>query len=211
MPKPADALIIANGPLPPRRRILPWIRTGTLIVCADGGANRARVRGITPDVILGDLDSLSPEGATASPKARLLRITDQAKTDLEKALDFVLQQGIRRAVVIGATGRRPDHELANFSLLARYHTRLELMFLDTWCRILIVDAQLSLSLRPGTIVSLLPLGPCAGVVTRGLAWPLRGEPLAPGVRESISNRVVASPVEIELTAGKLLVFIVDRV
>lgn len=205
-----SALIIGNGPLPPRRRILPLIASGTLIVCADGGANRARMRGLRPHVIVGDLDSLRPETAAAFPEARIIRIGDQESTDLEKAIDYVLKQGIGRAIVIGATGRRPDHELANLSILARYQGRLELSFLDAWSRIRIVDGEISLPLEIGTTVSLLPLGRCEGITTRGLEWPLNNASLEPGVRESISNRVISSPVLIRLRNGKLLLFIIDR-
>lgn len=210
MPPWNDALIIGNGPLPPRRRIQPLITTGTLIVCADGGANRALARGIRPHLIIGDLDSLRPETAAALPGVQLLRVRDQENTDLEKVLDHVLQLGIGRAVVIGATGGRPDHALANLSILARYHRRLELSFVDAWCRLRIIDGEISLPLAIGTTLSLLPLGRCTGITTRGLEWPLNDESLEPGVREGISNRVNASPVEIRLRSGLLLLFIIDR-
>lgn len=204
------ALVIANGPLPSRRRIAGWLDEETLIVCADGGANRALARGITPDLIIGDLDSLSPRTAAALAGVEKIRVEDQENTDLEKVLDYLLAHGIAGAVVIGATGRRPDHTLANFSILAKYHSRLDLLFVDSWCRMEIIDRTVRRNLALGTTLSLLPLGRCEGVITRGLAFPLVHEVLEAGVRESISNRVSSSPVEIGLTLGKLLFFIVDR-
>ncbi len=204
------ALIICNGPLPSRRRIAGWLDEETLIVCADGGANHALARGVTPHLIIGDLDSLTDRTAAVLSGVEKIRVTSQENTDLEKVLDYLLAHGITRAVVTGATGRRPDHTFANFSILARYHSRLDLLFVDTWCRMEIVDGTVRRDLAPGTTLSLLPLGRCEGVTTKGLAYPLDNAVLEPGVRESISNRVSASPVEVGLTLGKLLFFIVDR-
>jgi thiamine pyrophosphokinase len=205
-----NALIICNGPLPPRRRIAPLIAGDTLIICADGGANRALARGIIPHLIIGDLDSLTPRTAAALQQVQKIRVEDQNSTDLAKALEYLVQRGVGRAAVIGATGRRPDHELANFSILAKYHSRLEVTFVDAWCRMQIIDRTVQLPLKPGTTLSLMPLGKCEGITTRGLAWPLNNETLELGVREGNSNRVTASPVEISLMRGKLLLFIVDR-
>ncbi len=139
-----------------------------------------------------------------------MRVDDQNSTDLEKALDYALAQGIRRAVVIGATGRRPDHELANISILGKYQHLLALSFVDAWCRIEIIDAPVTLPLKIGTTLSLMPLGRCEGITTRGLRFPLNEEALELGVREGLSNMVAESPVHISLRRGKLLLFIVDR-
>lgn len=210
MPEWHKALIVCNSVLPPRRRIRRLIDAGTLIVCADGGADRARARGLTPHVIIGDMDSLTPETRAEFLQAALVHVADQNSTDLEKALDHVLALGIGRATVIGATGRRPDHELANLSILAKYHQRLDLHFVDAWCTIRVIDAAVTLDLLPGTTVSLLPLGRCEGITTRGLRYALADEALELGVREGNSNVVEAAPVEISVRQGRLLLFIVDH-
>ena len=57
----------------------------------------------------------------------------------------------------------------------------------------------------GQKLSLCPLdGPADGIETEGLRWPLRGESLVPGRRDGISNEVTASPVEIRVGSGDLL-------
>src|SRR5947207_109302 len=53
------ALIIANGPLPPKAIIHKLYASSNIVVCADGGANHARTLHIAPDVILGDMDSIT--------------------------------------------------------------------------------------------------------------------------------------------------------
>lgn len=53
------ALVICNGEVLSKKAMAPLLREKPFIVCADGGANKARKLGIRPDVIIGDLDSIS--------------------------------------------------------------------------------------------------------------------------------------------------------
>jgi thiamine pyrophosphokinase len=200
------ALIICNGPLPAKSVLQSLTADAALVICADGGANRALRRGLKPHVIIGDFDSLAPDTAAAFPGVQIIQVPDQYSTDLEKALDYALSQKVSSAVVVGATGRRPDHTVANFSILAKYHQRLDLMLVDSYCRIRLIDHDITLQLPMGMTISLMPLGLCQGITTTGLAYPLSDESLQPGVREGLSNRVVASPVRIQVRDGLLLLF-----
>jgi thiamine pyrophosphokinase len=59
--------------------------------------------------------------------------------------------------------------------------------------------------RVGELVSLFAVNrPAAGVVTEGLAYPLRGEVLAPGSSRGTSNVFAASEAIIRLEDGVLL-------
>ncbi len=204
------ALIICNGPLPGKLKLQKLAAQANKIICADGGANRALRRGLQPDVIIGDLDSVTPETRLAFDQVRWIHKVDQESTDLEKVLDWALSQGISSATVVGATGRRSDHTLANFSILAKYSGRMRLEFIDSHCRMRILEENTILDLKIGTTLSLLPLGRCEGITTEGLAYPLRDEALELGVREGLSNQVVFTPVRISLRRGKLLLFEVLR-
>jgi len=200
------ALIICNGPLPGKVRLHNLADKADLVLCADGGANRALHRGLQPEVIIGDLDSVTRETRLALSNVRWIRKPDQESTDLEKTLDWALSQGISSAIVVGATGRRSDHTLANFSILAKYSGRMRLEFIDSHCRMRILEKDTIFDLKIGTTLSLLPLGRCEGITTEGLAYPLREETLELGVREGLSNQVVSTPVRISLRCGKLLLF-----
>ncbi|NLP10541.1 thiamine diphosphokinase [bacterium] len=201
------ALIIANGELPDPKLWSDLLQHNPLLVAADGGAERLTAHGLTPHVVIGDLDSLSSADALRMSGARIIRVTDQETTDLEKALDFLLQAGTERVTVLAATGLRSDHTLANFSILLKYHRRMDIRFRDAFSEISVVEGERTLALVPGTLVSLIPMEPCIGVTTVGLQWNLRQESLAPGVRESISNRVVSSPVVIRIDRGRSLLFV----
>lgn len=204
------ALVICNGDVLPRKELLPLVWTTSLIVCADGGANKARKLGITPDLIIGDLDSITPSTRKFYSTVKTIRVTSQENTDLEKALDVLVGKGIRSAVIVGAMGGRPDHAYANFSIFKKYYKLLDLVFSDALCDIRIIEGKNILDLPVGSILSLMPFGRCDGITARGLEFPLVNDSLEMGVREGASNRVCASPVSIEIKKGCLLLFLVKH-
>lgn len=56
-----EAVILANGEYPSHPLPLQMLENAEFVVCCDGAANEYILRGHTPDVIIGDGDSLSPE------------------------------------------------------------------------------------------------------------------------------------------------------
>jgi len=114
-----DAVVLANGEYPASPLPLKILAEAPYVVCCDGGADEYIRRGHTPDVIIGDGDSLSDENRRKFGHI-LHRISDQETNDQTKAVMFLLSQGIKRIVLVGATGKREDHTLGNISLLMEY-------------------------------------------------------------------------------------------
>lgn len=105
------ALLLGSGEDVPRHP--PALNLAeTFIICADGGAVLARKWGVAPNLILGDLDSLDGETLTywqekGVPVQRVPAEKDE--TDLELAVDFALEQGVEKIILVGAWGSRVDH------------------------------------------------------------------------------------------------------
>ena len=102
-------IIFANGILTdPIAEAARWIRPGDFIVAADGGTRHALAAGITPDHVIGDLDSLSSElRATLEAAGTIVHAHPPAKdeTDLELALIWAATQShIAEIVVLGVLG-----------------------------------------------------------------------------------------------------------
>lgn len=114
-----DAVVLANGEYPASPLPLKILAEAPYVVCCDGGADEYIRRGHTPDVIIGDGDSLSDENRRKFGHI-LHRISDQETNDQTKAVNFLLAKGKRRIAIIGATGKREDHTLGNISLLIDY-------------------------------------------------------------------------------------------
>ncbi|NUN68702.1 MAG: thiamine diphosphokinase [Bacteroidetes bacterium] len=205
---PKNALIICNGEMPSLKLITPFLRRKPFIICADGGANRARPYGITPDVIIGDLDSITQRTRQYFAAVPIVHNPDQYNTDLEKALDHLLSLGITSATVIGATGERSDHTMSNFSILLKYHKRIALQFLDERCTVEVIRRSVRFRTVPGQQISLVPMGRCGGITTKGLKYPLRNEALEPGVREGLSNEATGTAASVAVKSGALLLFVI---
>ena len=204
------ALVICNGDVLTKAKIAPLLREKPFIICVDGGANKARLLGIRPHAIIGDLDSISPRTRKHFSRVETIHIADQESTDLEKALDFLLKLLIPSATIVGATGGRPDHSLANLSILKKYHKRIRLLFSDPYCDIRIIDSKIVFEAVVGSVISLMPLDRCEGIQTIGLKYPLDNESLELGEREGTSNIVISSPVQITVKKGCLLLFVVKN-
>jgi thiamine pyrophosphokinase len=190
-----------------------WLDDADLVIAADGGAASLNRLGRTPDVLVGDLDSIDP---TLVARLAVAGTTverhpvDKEASDTELAVEMAIGTGARSVVVLGAMGgSRLDHELANMLLLADPALAghdVRAVRGTTLVRAVHAGERLELDGSPGELVTLLPVGGDAlGVTTEGLRWPLDRATLRMGRSRGLSNEVVASPTSVRITDGTLLV------
>ncbi|MGD1044883.1 MAG: thiamine diphosphokinase [Bacteroidota bacterium] len=201
------ALILANGKPPGKKLLQKFLASADLFICADGGANIAARFGCAPNLIIGDLDSIEKETLSVFSNVDVKKLNDQNSTDLEKALTATVRKKYKEIVVLGATGGRLDHAIGNLSALAKFSRKAHITFVDNMGKFIAINHSLEFNLPIGTIISLLPLSRCSGIVTKGLKWNLRNESLELGVRESTSNVIVSFPANIKVKKGNLIAFI----
>lgn len=200
------ALIIANGVLPSRDMMDTILAAADLIVCADGGANHTRKLALTPDVILGDLDSISAATKKFYRHIPQILVPDQNSTDLEKAIQFCVRRKIPSANIVGVTGDRLDHVTGSIGCFKKYGRRIELTMIDSRGILELVKGTLRLRTSVGARISLIPVDHCSGVTTTHLKYPLKNDDLELGVREGISNEATAKNVTIRVRRGTLLCY-----
>lgn len=221
---PGHALILADGDPPDAAaldRAWPgWSDGIDLIVAADGGAAYAASLDLGPiDLWVGDGDSLSPAALESLRRAGVpveLAAADKDESDTELAVLAAIDRGATRLTILGAFGGpRLDHALANVLLLG--HRRLidrTAVLLSSAVRLRLIrapgpdggPASLSLSGRPGDLVSLLPFaGPAGGVTTSGLQYALSDETLEVGPARGLSNIRLEPTATVSLKVGSLLV------
>jgi thiamine pyrophosphokinase len=210
MPK-QTALVIANSILPAAPILDECRARADLILCADGGANRARERGIVPDFIIGDLDSISPETRAAFPRAQYVHRPSQYATDLEKTLQFAVERNLQRALLMGISGLRFDHQICNLNIAEKFCSQMEIEIHDDLGVGGFVDAQYGEAHRRfdafiGQQISLLAFRRAEGIVTEGLKYPLQDEALEWAVRDGLSNEAVQTEIRIRLNKGVLFVY-----
>ena len=211
-------LIFANGELGDAQGVSRWLRWADRVLAADGGTRHALALGRTPDVVIGDLDSLGAMERALLVQAGTLVLPFSPRkdeTDLELALSYAVREGASEIVILAALGGRLDQTLANLLLLAL--PELE------GCHVRIVEgAQTAFLIRggtgaaviegqPGDVISLIPLaGDAPGVTTEGLEWPLNGETLRFGPARGVSNVLRATPAHVHLEQGLLLCVVMAR-
>lgn len=203
-------LILANGDVPDLEALRPIAAQAQVWIAADGGAEHFARLGLTPQHIVGDLDSISPETLAAMRQAGSTihrHPVDKDATDLELALSLVPSGA--EVVIAGALGDRWDQSLANLLLLSRPELRglhIRVMHAADTVYVLHGGSHLVLNGTPGDIVSLLPVhGPATGITLVGLRYPLAGETLQPGQTRGVSNVLAATTANVQLEAGTLVV------
>jgi thiamine pyrophosphokinase len=202
----ADAVVVFAGGAKPVARAAASVPPGAVVVAADGGADHALALGFHVDVAVGDFDSITPTGLAALERAgtRMERHpTAKDATDLELALEQAAALRPRRIMVVGGAGGRLDHLLGELLLLgAERYAGFELDALLGSATIHVIRGERTLTGTPGDLISLLALhGPARGVVTEGLAYPLRDETLAPGSSRGISNVFAARGARVAVGQG----------
>ena len=186
-----------------------------LVIAADSGLDLAVALGRRVDLIVGDMDSVTPTSLDHAERygAEVRRYPmDKEATDLELALDAAFASGAERIVVIGSSSGRMDHLLGAALVLAS--PRYAPARIEGWlggALVVPVHDRRSVGAAVGSTVSILALhGPAEGVRTEGLRWPLRGETLEPGSSRGISNEAVAEQVDVGLTHGTALLVVPAR-
>jgi thiamine pyrophosphokinase len=203
------AVVVAHGDAVDADRSVA--RGADLLVAADGGALLCSDWGLVPRLVVGDLDSLGAERAAELERAGARVVAYPAakdESDTEIAVRCALDSGADEIVLVAALGgARLDHELANVLLLTdpRLRGRARAVRGHTTVRALHGPGALALEGRAGDTVTLLPVGDTGGVVTDGLRYPLRGEPLRAGASRGVSNLVDRAGASVALATGVLIV------
>ncbi|HEY3331151.1 MAG TPA: thiamine diphosphokinase [Capsulimonadaceae bacterium] len=197
------ALIVANGTLPSYDRLRSAISDAEYVVAVDGGANGLHSLGLTAHAVLGDFDSVIPGSLPAVPR---ISAADQDYTDLDKAVQILIDKGASTITMTGVTGDRLDHTFGALCVLAKYGRRIPITLLDEVATGRLVVKNFIMKATIGQTISLLPLGIVQGVTTTGLRWPLHDDLLALGRRDGLSNRASSETVTVTAKDGNLVIY-----
>ena len=209
MNDPKIAIVCTGGGLADHRVVVP---DHDLVIAADSGLHVAQALNLRVDLLVGDLDSVSPEAIGDTPIER--HPVDKDATDLELAIDAAVRRGAGHIVVIGGSGApasggdgRLDHLLGELLLLAApRRSTIEAWLGPAWFGVLHGPASLTIDGEAGETVTLVPMhGPAHAITTTGLRFPLRGESLTPGTTRGLSNERLDGPASVTVATGTLLV------
>lgn len=209
---PQTVVIVANGDIfLSVNECRKFSRPDIWVIAADGGLKNCLKTGIQPDILIGDMDSVSSDllsQAKHGLKAIYTYPSRKDHTDLELAMAHAIDLGATELIILGALGGRWDMSLANITMLMSpvlNGKTVRIIDHNIEIRLLTDNTTLSLSGKPGDLLTLLPFGqPAEGITLNGLEYPLNDETLFPGATKGVSNVFKNQNVTISIQNGLLL-------
>lgn len=187
-----------------------------VLICADGGANQVIASGKKPDVLIGDLDSITPENLDKCDDG-ITKIKkfpkEKDETDLELALEYTeiylnsygeIQDDI---LLYGAGGKRLDHLFGNIALMLKYIEKNRRIIMrdpryDAW---IVKTGTEVIQAAEGQELSLITLSEHAVVTAEGVYYSVNRLALYQYSPRGISNVFTQDEVKLEVHEGKVLV------
>ena len=188
------------------------IQPGDFVIAADGGWRVCRELDITPDLLLGDFDSLGE----VPDFGHILRLpVEKDDTDMVRAVKEGLAKGEKEFHLLGGMGgRRTDHTLANMQTLAyiaRHGGRGWLYGSGERFTAICDGGEIMLPAKKSGILSVFCLGADAERVTiQGAQYPLTDAALTADFPLGVSNHFTGKAVRVAVRRGCLLIGICDK-
>ena len=175
------------------------------IMCADGGFDHAAAAGIVPDMLMGDLDSISaPENPAIET---VIFPSEKDDTDTGICLQTALDKGYTDILILGGLGGRFDHTMSNIQLItAKCHLtdRITIKYKNNTCTAL-NNSSITLPRIENQYVSVFPMTECHGVCESGVKYPLDNATLPLGSTLGTSNEIVEDYGIFSVKSGIMLV------
>lgn len=167
------------------------------IIAVDGGLEGVKELGLIPDMIVGDFDTVEKPILEEFRSLPFIvwdvHEPEKNETDTELALRKAIAYGCTHITILGATGGRFDHMLANvFLLYGCLQQGVEACILDPQNKIYLIQDERTFrkSDQWGTYISFLPLlGQIKGITLRGFKYPLKDFDLDAASSRCISNEL----------------------
>ena len=203
-------VIIANGDLEYTKDIIRVIKNAQLIISADGGARHLRALNILPHVMIGDFDSIHQDEKAFFKEKKVKMITFSSRkdhTDSDLCVTWAIDNNATDITLLGVTGTRLDHTLANIFLLKKLARQtIPARILNKNNEIHIVTDFIELKGQPGNLLSIIPVTEeVIGITLKGLEYPLTNATIEMGSSIGISNFFKDPIVSISIEKGVLIV------
>ncbi len=214
------AILVTNGSIKNYSQVwrnvrnTPGFSKDCFIAAADGGAMHCINFRIIPDLIIGDMDSITKAMVeklnTAAFTGEIEFIScspNKDESDTQIALDHLIKSGFKRIIILGAFGSRADHSFANLVLLSNpAYEGHDIRIITDNSEIFIAKKTFNLDSEAGKKLSLFSLTPYVFFErTTGLKYRLKKEKLLFSPVRGLSNEFTKNSAKISFSEGVLLV------
>lgn len=204
------ALLVANGDIKDLKLLRYLINDSNFILCADGGLDHLMKIESIPDLVLGDLDSITNTGLEYIKANNILiekHPVMKDMTDTEIALDYLANKGYKDIIITGGIGSRMDHTMANILLLrSQWEKGIHVKIINENNSIYFVNNKIKLKRRDNYYVSIIPLNDKGIEISlQGFLYPLTNEKLEFSSTKGISNEIIDNYGIINIHKGQAII------
>ena len=205
--KQKSALLVANGEILFKESLSFLYQNCDCTIAVDGGAKHLFNIGITPDYVIGDMDS-QVHLDTGDDSIRELTFESQSETDLVKSLNWCNDQKFSSIDLIGVEGGRSDHILGIYASIveANISAKVKIHLHDFIVYILNQEESIILDVPKGKIISLFALVNCSGLSIKGTKWELNDVEFD-FATTGIHNQSLTGKIEAKISKGNLAIFV----
>ena len=220
-----------------RQEIVTAVKNRSPLICADGGIrifdelNQDEETTLVPDVLIGDMDSVSHRGSKPLLQAKQIvqewvGQTDKDYTDGQLAVDYALEQyGCRHIILYGGLPRperyETDHFLGNLKLMRFGHHRVSMdepykaEMRDPKQTIHYVLSTVQLTRKSSGLQRVSLVAEADNVVvekSENLRWDLASLHIHPTLTNALRNEFVegAEWADIQLVEGSASVYVIHN-
>lgn len=203
-------IIVGSGKIRNTEKLVSVCSDSDYIICADGGAVAVSEVNLVPDIIIGDLDSIEKDVLNKYKKLNIKFNKYPSKkdfTDMELCIDHALGIGAKDITIMGGTGSRLDHSLANIFLLYRFlKNNISGKIIDDNNEIFMINKNVEILKDDKDYVSIIPLSNIVyGITTDGFEYETNSINLNFGSAKGISNKLNKERGKIQIQDGLCLV------
>jgi len=207
-------LIICNGRLKKYKKMRTILSSFDRIIAVDGGVRHARKMGIKPDLVIGDFDSVSGNDRLYITKHKINMIkfpSVKDKTDSELAVDYCIENGFRDVTIVGYSGSRLDHSLANLTMFSGKASQLNISLLDHRNTAFFIRGDFSYNSTEKLFVSIIPMTEKIIVEqTKGLHFPVVQRIVPFGSTLCVSNYPSENAFSVKISSGTALIVLAQE-
>jgi thiamine pyrophosphokinase len=170
-----------------------------IVYAADSGQDICLQNGFRPDVVVGDLDSVSERWDGIEYRERL----DQDFSDCDKLLAEISLMSTTEVVIAGLEGDRFDHVLSSLGSIVRSGLNPRILFQQGYGTVVRAGGKVLFEGLKGQSFSVIGLG-AAVVSTGGAIWEMDSVPVSFEMGFSLSNVIASDSLEITVHEGVAL-------
>jgi len=199
-----SVVILAKGDFPKHHLPIRILNEAHTIICCDGAVNNLIEYGLIPTHIIGDMDSIRNE-LKITYEDQLIHITDQNENDLRKAVKWAEKNGAKETIILGATGKRDDHNLANIFTLLEFPSVMKMSIITDFGKFSIVKNEQTFDSFSGEQVSIFSTDKSIEITSTHLKYIFNKKNLTNLYMGSL-NESIDEYFSVNISHGQILVY-----